>query len=275
MKKIIFIFVLMISLGAFAQWGNLLKQTLQGSGQADQSSRNKFVDAAKSGITAAKGLNGVSLKDEMAIGGSVAIQIVAHYGGVVKDEAIMRRVNLVGKSLARYSDRPDLNFRFAVLNSDTVNAFSAPGGYVFITRGLYNTVTNDDELAGVLGHEITHITERHALKIIQKQEIFEGGVGIAAATGGGATRKALAGLSSGVGQITKTLFSTGYDRQQEFTADAKGSQLAATVGYAPDGLKDCLVSLQKQQASGNVAIFATHPPLKQRIEKLDAQMASR
>lgn len=275
MKKVIFLFGLMVSFGAFAGWGDLLKDKLQVGGQGNQSSGNKFVDAAKSGITAAKGLNGVSLDDEMTIGGSVAIQIVAHYGGLVKDETIMRRVNLVGKSLARYSDRPALNFRFAVLNSDTVNAFSAPGGYVFITRGLYNTATNDDELAGVLGHEIAHVTERHALKIIEKGEMFQGGVGVAAAVGGHDMKKGLAVLSSGVGQITKTLFTSGYDQRQEFAADRIGSNLAATVGYAPDGLKDCLVSLQKQQAGGKVAVFSTHPPLKTRIEKLDAQVARR
>lgn len=276
MKKIIFLFALvLVSFGAFAGWGDLLKGTLQAGGQGNQSSGNKVADIFKSGTQVANGLNGVSLDDEMAIGGSVAIQIVAHYGGLVKDETIMRRVNLVGKSLARYSDRPALNFRFAVLNSDAVNAFSAPGGYVFITRGLYNTLTNDDELAGVLGHEIVHVTEKHALDIIREQEIFQGGVGIAAATGGGDTKKALTGLSSGVGQITKTLFSTGYDRRQEFTADAKGSRLAATVGYAPDGLKDCLIALERQQAAGKAAIFSTHPPLQDRVEKLDAQVASR
>jgi predicted Zn-dependent protease len=278
MKKNIFVvaFSFVFAIGAFAQWGNFLKDKLSvGGGNSANQSGNKIFDIAKSSVKMAKGLNGVSLDDEMDIGGSVALQIVSHYGGLVRDDAIMRRVNLVGKSLARYSDRAQLNYRFAVLNSDTVNAFSAPGGYIFITRGLYNTVTNDDELAGVLGHEIAHITEKHALNIIRKEEFKEGAQGVAAATGGSDTKKVLAGLSSNVGEITKTLFTTGFDRKQEFAADQIGSQLAATVGFAPDGLKDCLVSLQKNGSNNKAAIFATHPPLKVRIEKLDAQMASR
>src|ERR1700745_232769 len=79
----------------------------------------------------------------------------------------MRRVNLVGHALARYSARPDHPWRFGVLDSDTVNAFSAPDGYVFITKGLYQTATDDDKLAAILGHEISHVTSRDALRIIE------------------------------------------------------------------------------------------------------------
>jgi len=125
--------------------------------------------AAKDVGKVVKGTAGIGLKEESSIGGSVAIEIVARFGGLWKDIAATQRVNLVGKSLARYCDRQELDFKFGILNSDTINAFSAPGGYVFITKGLYDLVgANDDELAGVLGHEITHVTRRHALKIIER-----------------------------------------------------------------------------------------------------------
>ena len=197
------------------------------------------------------------------------MEIVARYGGLVRDEAITKRVNLIGKSLAYYSARPELTYRFGVLNSDTVNAFSAPGGYIFITRGLYDLLENDDELAGALAHEITHITERHALNIIRRQDFVEGGIGLGGQFGGTGGKQAEAVYSSGVGKIATTLFQTGFSQTQEFTADKKGSQLAATVGYAPGGLKNCLEALQKNGSKTRAAMFPTHPPLKDRIARLE------
>ena len=120
-----------------------------------------------------KGTAGIGLKEENSIGGAVAIEIVARFGGVWKDAAATRRVNLIGKSLTRYCDRQELDFKFGILNSNTINAFSAPGGYVFITKGLYDLVgDNDDQPAGVLGYEITHVTQRHALKIIERGDLL-------------------------------------------------------------------------------------------------------
>ncbi len=121
-----------------------------------------------------KGASGISLKDELKIGGAVAVDIVARNGGVLKDEAITHRVIMIGKSLSYYCSRPELNFRFAVLNSDHINAYSAPGGYVFITRGLYNALPDDQQLAAVLAHEISHITLRHALKVISRGQFMKG-----------------------------------------------------------------------------------------------------
>mgnify|MGYP006203657845 CR=1 FL=1 len=112
------------------------------------------------------------------------VEIVGRYGGLVRDEAITQRVMLVGRSLARYSDRPGLDWRFGVLDSPTVNAFSAPDGYVFITRGLYDLAENDDVLAAILSHEIAHITGRHALKIVARGEFLSGATSLAAARSG-------------------------------------------------------------------------------------------
>ncbi|MEI9960639.1 MAG: M48 family metalloprotease [Limisphaerales bacterium] len=218
---------------------------------------------------AAQGITGISLKEEQSIGGSVAVEIVAHYGGLVRDEAMTKRVNFIGKSLAYYSARPELTYRFGILNSDTVNAFSAPGGYIFITRGLYNLMENDDELAGALAHEIAHVTERHALNIIRRQDLVEGGVGLAGQFGGNAGKQAEMAYSSNIGKIANTILQTGFSQPQEYAADQKGSQLATTVGYAPDGLKNCLEALQKRGSSGGTTIFPTHPPLKERIAKLE------
>ena len=215
-----------------------------------------------------KGASGIGVKEELVIGGSVAVEIVAKFGGLVRDEAITRRANLIGKSLAYYCDRPELTYRFGVLKSPSVNAFSAPGGYVFITRGLYDLLENDDQLAGVLAHEITHVTERHALKIIARGEFFDGAASLATDAGAAGKNRNFPEFSKGIKQITSTLFEKGFDPQTEYTADTKGSRLADSTNYAADGLKQCLESLQKRQ-SGRTEMFSTHPPLKNRIAKLD------
>jgi len=116
--------------------------------QFDFGGLGSALDKAKSIGKMAKGAAGIGPEEEKVIGESVALEIVGQYGGLVRDPAVVARVNLVGRSLARYSGRPDLAWRFAVLQSDTVNAFSAPDGYVFITRGLYELAAGDDVLAG-------------------------------------------------------------------------------------------------------------------------------
>ena len=100
---------------------------------------------AKEVGSVAEGLADIGLKEENSIGGAVAIEIVARFGRVGKDAAATQRVNLIGKSPARYCDRQELDFKFGLLNSDTINAFSAPGGYVFITKGLYDLVGDNDD----------------------------------------------------------------------------------------------------------------------------------
>src|SRR5205809_5533864 len=109
MKKIVFLFVWPIAMGAFAlNFGNL--------GNID------VTKVIKSGAQVAHGVKGIGLEEEKTIGNSVAVEIVSRYGGLVRDEAITRRINLIGKSIARYCDRPELTYRFGVLNSTTVNA---------------------------------------------------------------------------------------------------------------------------------------------------------
>lgn len=215
----------------------------------------------------AKGVNGIGPEEESVIGGSVALEIVGAYGGLVRDAAVVSRVNLVGKALARYSDRPELTWRFGVLNSATVNAFSAPSGYVFITRGLYDRLGSDDALAGVLAHEVTHITRKHALKIVARGEFLAGASGIASQQSAN-----FAKFDAGIGDITKTLLEKGFDPKTEFEADRGGRDLAALAGYAPGGLRGVLIQLQSTPA-GDQAVFSTHPPLAERIQRLPADPA--
>lgn len=232
----------------------------------------KSFETAKDAAKIVKGVAGIGPEEEKVIGDSVALEIVGKYGGLVRDEAVMRRVNLVGRSLARYSARPALNWRFAVLDSAAINAFSAPDGYVFITRGLYALADhNDDALAAILGHEIAHITGKHALTIVARNEAFGAGLNQLVQRSG-ETRKVdsqLKQLNLGADLIVKTLLEKGFDPQTEYAADLTGRQLAVTTGYAPGALRAVLIQLQSTPA-GQQQAFSTHPPLAERIRRLPA-----
>lgn len=235
-------------------------------------------DTAKDAAKVAKGVTGIGREEERQIGDAVALEIIAKYGGVVRDSEVMHRVNLVGQALARYCDRPDLEWRFAVLASDTVNAFSAPGGWVFITRGLYERADSDDTLAGILGHEIAHITNRHALKIVERNEAAAGGKSLLLKRSSEArelnaqVQQINAQLGVDIGGLVKAIIETGFDAPTEYEADKDGRLLAVTNGFAPGGLRAVLANL-KQTGENRKTMFSTHPPIAVRLQKLPDEPA--
>jgi predicted Zn-dependent protease len=243
-------------------------------GGLDFNKLKKGLDTAKDAGKILKGVTGIGPEEERNMGEAVALELIGKYGGVVRDEAVSRRVNLVGRALGRYSDRPQLDWRFAVLDSDTVNAFSAPDGYVFITKALYDQAPTDDLLAAILAHEIAHITGKHALNIVSRNEAF-GALTKQVTERSGNARSAdavLKQLNLSTDLILKTLLEKGFDPQTEFAADLTGHNLAATCGYAPGGLRAVLVHLQ-EQGGDRKKVFVTHPPLADRIKRLPNEPA--
>ncbi|MSQ97785.1 MAG: hypothetical protein EXR85_00580 [Xanthomonadales bacterium] len=210
----------------------------------------------------AKGASGLTLAEEIAIGDAVSVAIVARYGGVWRDEVATRRVNLIGRILAQYATRQALDWRFGLLNSPAINAFSAPGGRVFITRGLYELLPNDDELAGVLAHEIIHIDRRHAVNSIAHNEMLGGFSGLLADNSG-----AFAQFAQVVDAVADEVLVTGYDPDTEFEADAGGRDLADVTGFAPGGLRAVLVQISSM-TNPQQEVLSTHPPIASRLERL-------
>ncbi len=230
----------------------------------------KVTDTAKDAAKIAKGIAGIGPEEERLIGESVAVEIIGKYGGLWRDEEVTKRVNVLGQALAHYSTRPALPWKFAVLDSPSINGFSAPGGYVFITRGLYEKVAaSDDALAAILAHEIAHITERHALKIIARAEFLTGTSTLAVKHSRDAAlvQSELRQFDTGIEDLVKTLLEKGFDPKTELAADKTGRALAVTVGYAPGALRQVLIQLQ-QAKSDPKATFSTHPPLADRIKNL-------
>lgn len=237
---------------------------------------NKALNTAKSLGKVAKGVTGIGPEEELAIGESVSLEIISQYGGLLRDEAATRRVNLVGRALAYYSSRPALEWKFGILDSPSFNGFSAPGGFVFITRGLYELCgDSDDALAAVLAHEIAHITGKHALNIIARGEFVSGAADFAALRSSDVAKAQaqLSAFDTSIGNLVKTLLEKGFDPQTEFGADQSGRDLALTVGYSPGALRHVLTRLQ-QHTGPSVAVFSTHPPLDQRIARLPDEPAT-
>lgn len=190
-----------------------------------------------------------------------------------RDIALQRYVNRLGRWISLQSARPQLPWAFAVLDDPGFNAFAAPGGYVFVTKGLVDRV-DEAELAAILAHEITHVTEKHHLRALS-----------AKARAGLATQLIAAQLRNGAGgaisgqmlALGRNLYASGLDQGDEFDADRQGVTLAARSGFDPYGLPSVLQQLRT--ATPDDPLFAltlsTHPPAQQRLEQLEGAMGSR
>jgi beta-barrel assembly-enhancing protease len=208
----------------------------------------------------------ISDEDEQALGQNISQRIRDIYG-VQQDEAQTRYVTLVGKVLAERSSRPNLPWTFIILDSDSTNAFAAPGGYIHITRGALAVMKNEAELAGVLAHEITHVTEKHTIKGIQKMK----GIEIAGDETSLSDNSAL--LDKVSEKATEALLQ-GFGRSEELEADEGGAELAAQCHYAPEGLEQFLQALQERYSSRQkrAGLFASHPETQERLDKLAKQI---
>lgn len=215
---------------------------------------------------------GVDEEEEAEIGNEAAGTLLGA-APMLEHEATQRYVNRVGRWVAMQSSRPDLPWRFAVIDHPNINAFAAPGGYVFITRGLLFELRNEAELAGVLGHEIAHVVKKHHLDALKKQARMSllGGVASAALENRGKDPNKYAWVAAGA----KTLYTRGLDRDDELEADRVGVVLAARAGYDPYGLPAVLQRLDAMAAEDNrlALLFKTHPAPGDRMRELSDRMA--
>ena len=206
--------------------------------------------------------------EEQELGAAVSERIRTRYG-VVQDAAVHRYIALVGTALAQGSTRPALPWTFVVLDTDGVNAFAAPGGYVHITRGALALIKNEAELAGVLGHEIIHVTEKHTIRAIQKSKAVQMG---AAETLSGSS----ALMERAVTATYDNIVERGFGRAEENESDEKGVALANKTGYAPSGLVSFLTTLKERNKASTEkrGLFASHPEMQERLDRITRQIAA-
>ncbi len=204
--------------------------------------------------------------EEQQIGQQVSDKVVETFG-VYQDPNVTKYVTLVGAVLAQASTRPNLNWQFVVLDTEGVNAFAAPGGFIHITKGLLGLMKNEAELAGVLAHEIIHVTEKHTVNAIQKNDVVSVASDEVGASGGMA-QSLVAKLADAA---YKNILNNEFSRNDEGESDEKGVQLANKVGYAPTGLSSALMKLvdRNQDVKEKNGMFASHPMMKDRLTAID------
>ncbi len=219
---------------------------------------------------AAAGSFGIGLQKEREIGRNVAA-VVAGRWNVVNNAALNDYVNMVGTVVAQQSPRyTEVPFRFAVLDTADVNAFAAPGGYIFVTRGALELMENESELAGVLAHEVAHVDQKHVLESMRKANMLQGARSEADLDGFLMDQLA--------GELTSLIF-TGLASEDELESDSLGMLYAAAAGYRADGLLSFARKLQagetNERRRGLLAdLKATHPDAAQRITAMERQLTA-
>lgn len=252
-----------IPVSASAQLSDLLRRV-------DPTKARKAVEVAR----AATG--SYDEQEEQAIGRVVAARVLATYP-LLDDEALQRYVNNVGQTVAAYSERPSLDWHFLVLDSDVVNAFAAPGGYIFITTGALEQMSSEAELAAVIGHEIAHVNEKHVLQAVKRGNVFSATLDFAS------DEIANAGITDDmgekIGQIAfDKLFTSGFSRGDELEADKSGVALAAAAGYRSDSYLTFLSSLDVLAGSNSSAfrqLGSTHPRPADRKKAVESTVSDR
>jgi len=210
--------------------------------------------------------------EEIEIGDGVAETLLGARP-LLDDPELQRYVNAVGMWVAQQSQRPDLPWHFGVNDSDHINAFAAPGGYIIVTKGMMKQLRNEAELAGVLGHEVAHVTQKHHLKALRKAAL----INLLSASAAAATAESRhAELVQKLSGPTKELYARGLDKADEFEADRMGVVLSARAGYDPYGLPAVLTTLASADPKDNflTLLTKTHPLPQVRLGTLAPGLAT-
>lgn len=227
-------------------------------------------EAGRARISTERAIDTYSVEDiqqEIRFGREMSAIILGDFK-MLDQQQLIRYVNLVGQTILRNASRQEIPFHFTVIDSPVINAYAAPGGYIFLTRGALDLMHSEAELAGVLAHEIAHVTQRHivkALKIKAKDDSVTGSVGrVIGSTGSSANVI----FDQAVGKAMDILFTKGLKRQDEFEADKVGILLTALSGYEPVAYYQYLQRLQPYLEKDSAELHKTHPSIKSRLAKL-------
>lgn len=205
-----------------------------------------------------------SPKAEKEVGYKTSSRILGS-SPLVKDQTITKYVNLVGKLLVLNLPEQPNSWTFGVLESQDINAFAAPGGYIFLTKGLLKQLENEDQLAAVIAHEIAHVKFKHYSNVAKKQMLAEFSLKSLNAGNEDSQLEAMA-------NATTLILARGLDKQSEFDADREASKLLAKTGYDPSAMADVLVILEKNASKPNNSsmsfLLSTHPSPTQRLQAL-------
>jgi len=211
--------------------------------------------------------NLADIETEIKFGRDLAARILGNYH-ILENDKINYYINLIGKAVSLHGRRAEIRYYFAVLDTNEINAFAVPGGYVFITKGLLKEIENEAQLAAVLGHEIAHIESRHVIKELKIRGDKNSAASGLAALIGGSTGSFKGAFTQMLDNAADILFKRGYLIKDEIEADRLGILMASVAGYDPSALK-ILLNKVKHFESGSKAQASDHPFYNVRIDEIN------
>ena len=225
------------------------------------------------GMALGVGACGISQQQEVQMGQQESAQIQQQLP-LVQDPLINQYVNTLGNQIASHTSRADLQWQFYVVNTDVVNAFALPGGIIYVNRGVLERADKMDELAGVIGHEIEHVVERHSVKQMEQMQGANVGVALACTLTNICNNQAAATAIN----IGGTAVFAKFSRQDEVQADEGGFRNVMNAGISPEGMLTFFQKLlaEEQQSGGNSAVsswFSDHPGTQDRIADIQRMLA--
>jgi len=262
MKRLLLLFLLL----AFPFTGNCfdLGDVIR---SMDNGKNSRDVQRAEKAFRFVSALIPISDAEEKKLGRSVAAKVIGRYG-IADMPHQTYYLNLLGTALAQRSDRPQLDYHFAILDTDDVNAYAAPGGYIFITRGALATMHDEAELAAVLAHEIAHVTERHIVKALQQSRIMKVGKEAVA----DAFKKAGPLFDKMTDFATDALFN-GLKKSDEYDSDKMAVIYLDRLGYDYPAMFDVLKLLDARRKAGRTKVMSkTHPSPQDRLRHLQSNV---
>lgn len=225
------------------------------------------------GLAVALGVSacGVSQQQEVQMGQQESAQIQQQLP-LVQDAQINQYVSALGNQIASHTSRADLQWQFYVVNTDVVNAFALPGGIIYVNRGVLARADRMDELAGVLGHEIEHVVQRHSVKQMENMQGANVGVALACALTGVCNNQAAAAAIN----VGGTAIFAKFSRDDEKAADDGGFRNVMNAGISPEGMLSFFQKLLAEEQSGGSAVsswFSDHPGTQDRIDDIKRMLS--
>lgn len=225
-------------------------------------------------VTGKKQRVNLSPEEEVRLGLQSAPQMAAEYGGLYQDEKVQFLVKKIGHDLVQNTEAKNSPYQFdfhVLADPETINAFALPGGQIFITMGLLKRFKTEDQVAGVLGHEIGHVVGRHSAQQMAKQELLGG---LAGAAGAAMSDPTSPNGSAYIAQYVANLMNLKYGRDDELEADDFGVKYMIQTGRNPEAMLDVMKILAEAGGPNRTAEFqSTHPNPENRIIKIKEAMA--
>lgn len=253
-----------------------LTDTLSTAGKiasdAGYSDAGNVLNAASS---ASKAMEEITPENEYYIGRAVAATVLTNYKPYSSSKQTSY-LNKIISTLALNSDgnEPYNGYHVMILDSSEVNAFATSGGHIFVTRGLLDAASSEDQIAAALAHEMAHVQLQHSLKAIKSSRWTSAGISVLSAAVNMTSAELASSMDGMVSDQISTMMNNGYSQTQEFQADERALSILASAGYNPSAMLDMLGQLEKIQGSSGSGMFKTHPSPASRIAKVNGEIKS-